>query len=85
MKSATKIATTMPMKPQTYSQFILEVTNIAVGPSAPPIIPMEADSELHPNKPSIQTNAKMKATNFFIQSHSSPNSYLSVSLLYNKC
>ena len=57
----------MPMKPQTYIHLIiLEVTSIAVGLSAPPIIPMEADSELQPNKPSAQTNVKMHATNFFI-------------------
>ena len=56
----------MPMKPQTDIQLILEVTSLAVGLSAPPIIPMEADSELQPNKPSVQTNVKMHATNFFI-------------------
>ena len=67
----------MPMKPQTYIHLILEVTSLAVGPSAPPIIPMEADSELQPNKPSAQTNEKMHATNFFTPITPFANSYLS--------
>ena len=56
---------------------ILRVTSIAVGPSAPPIIPTEADSELHPNKPSTQINSKTNATNFFTPITPFSNSYLS--------
>ena len=68
----------MTMKTRTYIHFIiLEVTSVAVGPSAPPIIPTEADFELHPNKPSTQTNAKTNATNFFTQTSPFSSSYLS--------
>ena len=68
----------MTIKARTYIHFIIsEVTSIATGPSAPPIIPTESDSELHPNKPSTQTNAKTNATNFFTPITPFSTSYLS--------
>ena len=60
----------IPIKQQTDSQGILEVTNMAVGPSAPPIIPTDVDSVPHPTKHFAKTNGKTNAVSFFIQAYS---------------
>ncbi len=55
---------------QTLIQCIWEVTNIAAGPSAPPIMPIDEALLLQPPKHNTRINDETKIINFFIQSHS---------------
>ena len=58
--TTTKMATiTAARKMPIFSQFTLEVTKIAVGPSAPPMMPMEAASLLQPDRQKREINVKI--------------------------
>ena len=52
--------------PKTPCHCIFEVTNIAVGPSAPPIIPIEEASFLQPPRHTTRIIEVTKPTNLFI-------------------
>ena len=51
-------------------QCIWEVTNVAVGPSAPPIMPMDEASLPQPPRHNIRINDETKSINFFIHGYS---------------
>jgi hypothetical protein len=55
---------------QTLSRSIWEVTNVAVGPSAPPIMPTDEDSLLQLPRHNTRINDEMKIINFFIHGYS---------------
>ena len=58
------------INPQMPNQLISEATDITVGPSAPPIIPMEADSLPQPLKHNVKSNVRKATISFFIESRS---------------
>ena len=58
------------INPQTPSQRIWEVSNIAVEPSAPPIMPMDEASLLQPPRHNTRINDETKIINFFIHGYS---------------
>ena len=51
---------------QTLIQCIWKVRNVAVGPSAPPIIPTDEASLLQPPRHNTRINDETKIINFFI-------------------
>ena len=61
------ITAIIAINPQMLSQSILDVTKIAVGPSAPPIIPMEAASLPQPVRHNTKVNKKENTIVFFIK------------------
>ena len=63
--TTTKMVTiTAARKMPIFIQLTLEVTKIAVGPSAPPITPMEAASLLQPDRQKREINVKIDVISF---------------------
>ena len=57
------------INPQTLANCIWEVINVAVGPSAPPIMPTDEASLLQPLRHNTKINVETKIINFFIHEY----------------
>ena len=66
MTAITMTAIIAAITPKTPCHCIWEVTNVAVGPSAPPIIPIEEASFLQPPRHIARIIEVTKPTNLFI-------------------